>query len=64
MNGAMYTLLPDGLVEVENNGLKGTFSWDGQHQAGDLTYADPHMLVWLAGPQLPDDVETARRHRG
>ena len=64
MNGAMYTLLADGLVEVENNGLKGKFSADGRHHEGDLTYADPHMLVWLAGPQLPDGTETARKHRG
>ena len=64
MNGAMYTLLDDGSVEVENNGLKGKFSWDGRHQDGDLTYADPHMLVWLAGPQLPDGSDPARKHRG
>ena len=64
MNGAMYTLQPNGWVEVENNGLTGLFSADGQHQGGDLTYADPHMLVWMAGPQLPDNVETTRKHRG
>lgn len=64
MNGAMYTVQPDGLVEVENNGLVGTFSWDGRHHGGDLTYADPHMLVWLAGPQLPEGTESVRKHRG
>ena len=64
MNGAMYTVLPSGLVEVENNGLTGTFSWEGKHHEGDLTYADPHMLVWLAGPQLPQGVEVSRKHRG
>ncbi len=64
MNGAMYTVQADGLVEVENNGLVGRFTWDGQHTGGELTYADPHMLVWLAGPQLPDNSETVRKHRG
>jgi len=64
MNGAMYTLLDDGLVEVENNGLKGVFSWDGRHQHGALTYADVHMLVWLAGPQLAAHVGAQRTHRG
>ncbi|MEM7098293.1 MAG: hypothetical protein AAF541_08550 [Pseudomonadota bacterium] len=64
LNGAMYTVRDDGHVEVENNGLKGIFSWDGQHQEGSLTYADPHMLVWLAGPQLPTNIESARKHRG
>ena len=64
MNGAMYTVLDNGHVQVENNGLTGTFTWDGQHCDGELTYADPHMLVWLAGPQLPDHVETTRKHRG
>ena len=64
MNGAMYTVLEDGMVEVQNNGLTGIFSWDGRHQSGDLTYADVHMLVWLAGPQLPDQVPSQRTHRG
>jgi len=64
INGAMYTVLEDQTVEVENNGLVGQFSWDGRHLQGDLTYADPHMLLWLAGPQLPQGIETARNHRG
>ncbi len=63
LNGAMYTVVDDGLVEVENNGLTGRFTWDGRHQAGDLTYADPHMLVWLAGPQLPEGATATRKHR-
>lgn len=64
MNGAMYTVQPDGTVEVENNGMKGRFTWDGRHLEGDLTYADAHMLVWLAGPQLDDTVPAVRKHRG
>ncbi len=54
LSGATYTLRADGLVEVENNGLKGVFYYDGRHYSGDITFADPHMLLWLAGPQLPE----------
>ena len=64
MNGAMYTVRSDGLVEVENNGLTGVFTWDGRHDSGELTYADPHMLVWLAGPQLGEGSDGGRKHRG
>ncbi len=64
MNGAMYTVLSNGHVQVENNGMQGEFSWDGRHIDGELTYADPHMLVWLAGPQLPADGDSVRKHRG
>jgi hypothetical protein len=64
LSGAIYTLRDDGLVDVDNNGLRGTFDADGRHHSGELRYADPHMLVWLAGPQLPKGGEARRRHRG
>ena len=54
ISGATYQLRDDGLVDVENNGLKGVFTFDGRHQSGDLKQADPHLLLWIAGPQLPD----------
>ena len=54
ITGAVYTLREDGLVDVDNNGLQGVFTFDGRHQSGALRHADPHMLVWLAGPQLPE----------
>ena len=53
LSGAIYTARDDGLVEVDNNGLKGLFHFDGRHHSGELRHADPHMLLWLAGPQLP-----------
>ncbi len=53
LSGATYRLRDDGLVEVENNGLSGVFSFEGRHHAGSLRQADPHMLLWIAGPQLP-----------
>lgn len=55
LTGATYRLREDGLVDVENNGRVGTFHFDGRYESGEIRYADPHMLVWLAGPQLPDD---------
>ncbi|MFP6835075.1 MAG: hypothetical protein VB948_03085 [Pseudomonadales bacterium] len=54
LTGAIYTATDDGLVEVDSNGLKGLFYCDGRHHSGDLRYADPHMLMWLAGPSLPE----------
>ncbi len=62
VSGASYTLREDGLVDVENNGLSGVFAWNGQYRSGDLRQADPHMLLWLAGPQLPDGA-AVRRNR-
>ncbi len=60
---ALYSLREDGLVDVDNNGLTGTFRFDGQHVCGELRMADPHMLLWLAGPQLPLG-DSVRRNRG
>ena len=60
VSGATYALRGDGLVEVENNGLSGIFAWNGQYRSGDLRQADPHMLLWLAGPQLPDGANVRR----
>jgi hypothetical protein len=62
ISGAIYTLRADGEVEVENNGLKGTFAYNGRHLSGELRQADPHMLLWMAGPQLPDG-SNVRRNR-
>ncbi len=62
LTGATYRLRDDGLVDVENNGRVGAFASDGRHMDGELTHADPHMLVWLAGPQLPEGSD-ARRNR-
>lgn len=63
LTGALYSLREDGLVEVDNNGLKGAFRFDGQHVSGELRVADPHLLLWLGGPQLPAE-HNIRRNRG
>ncbi len=62
LSGALYTLREDGLVDVENNGLKGTFHFDGRFETGTLRQADPHLLMWIAGPQLPA-AHNVRRNR-
>ena len=36
LTGAIYTLRSDGLVDVDNNGLRGVFHFDGRHHSGDL----------------------------
>lgn len=61
LSGAVYRVRADGLVDVENNGLTGVFHFDGRYASGDLTYADPHMLLWLAGPQLAEGAGFNRR---
>ncbi len=63
ISGAIYTVRDDGLVDVDNNGKRGVFWFDGRYCSGELRQADPHFLLWLAGPQLPEGT-AARRHRG
>ena len=55
LSGATYTELGDGRVRVEKAKKYGIFQWDGHHLEGDLKYADPHLLQWVGGPELPPD---------
>ncbi len=55
LSGATYTELGDGKVRVEKAKKYGIFQWDGIHIEGDLQYADPHLLQWVGGPELPPD---------
>ena len=52
LNGALYSLRDDGKVLVELDGRSGVFAGDGSHVSGELGEADPHLLTWMAGPQL------------
>jgi hypothetical protein len=63
ISGALYSLEANGLVKVDNNGVVGYFTADGQYHSGEIRQADPHLAQWLAGPKLPDAAGT-RRHRG
>lgn len=56
-SGAVYTLLADGNVEVENNGAKGIFTSQGRYVSGEIRQADPHLILWMAGPQLPTEAQ-------
>ena len=56
-SGAVYTLRKDGQVDVENNGVKGVFTSGGRYVEGDIKQADPHFILWLAGPQLPAEAQ-------
>lgn len=55
ISGAVYEEIGDGLVRVEDKakGKSGVFRFDGTWIEGDLTYADPHMLKYIGGPDLP-----------
>lgn len=56
INGMVYEEVGDGVVRVENpeKGKSGLFRWDGTWLEGELTYADPHMLLYIGGPDLPE----------
>lgn len=54
LTGAIYELQDDDRVKVVTpGGDEGVFSAQGVWVEGRLTHADPHMCLWLAGPQLP-----------
>ncbi len=62
LSGAVYEVRDDGLVEVTApDGTTGLFTSDGDWVSGELTHADPHLCLWLAGPQLPPQL--AKSHR-
>ena len=56
-SGALYTLLEDGNVQVENNGATGLFTNRGVYLRGEIKQADPHRILWMAGPQLPTEAQ-------
>lgn len=55
ISGAVYESIGDGLVRVEDKakGKSGVFRYDGTWIEGTMTYADPHMLMYIGGPDLP-----------
>jgi hypothetical protein len=61
LSGAMYEVGEDGFVHVDLDGTTGVFDHHGRWVSGDLTHADPHMCLWLAGPQLPDGMSVSHR---
>ncbi len=61
ISGAVYTAIGDGLVRVEDKarGKWGVFRWDGTWIEGAMTYADPHLLKYVGGPDLPPGRDVA-----
>jgi phenylpropionate dioxygenase-like ring-hydroxylating dioxygenase large terminal subunit len=55
ISGAFYEELGDGRVRVDDKarGVWGIFKWDGTWVEGILTHADPQMLLYIGGPNLP-----------
>ncbi len=54
----LYEEQADGTCKVtSDDGRVGVFKVDGTYLSGDLTQASLHMLVWVAGPRLPDECD-------
>jgi hypothetical protein len=66
LSGAIYEDIGNGLVRVEKGTSSGIFQVDlGRkgcfHVEGDLTFADPHMVVWVGGRELPAGLDVNQR---
>ena len=55
ISGAVYQAIGDGLVRVDDKAKDtwGIFRHDGTWVEGEMTYADKHLLGYVAGPDLP-----------
>ena len=57
ISGATYDDLGDGRVRVHKGESYGIFDWEGRWEEGDITRADPHLLQYVGGPDLPPGVD-------
>lgn len=59
LTGTIYEAAGDGRVKVskQDGDGYGVFTWQGEWLEGDVTQADPHMLLYIGGPDLPLDHE-------
>ena len=70
LSGALYDVANDGLVHVEDHGVTGVFTSQGDWVSGELRHADAHLCGWLAGSQPngkganPKDVPAASGTHG
>jgi phenylpropionate dioxygenase-like ring-hydroxylating dioxygenase large terminal subunit len=55
ITGVIYEEIEKGVVRVQDpaTGKQGLFKADGTWLEGEITYADPHLLVYIGGPDLP-----------
>jgi hypothetical protein len=51
LSGALYDVGEDGCVYVDHKGVTGVFDCEGRWLSGALREADPHLCLWLGGPQ-------------
>ncbi len=56
LSRAVYDVIADGVVEVNEQGRIGRFDSQGRWLSGELRHCDPQLCGWLAGPQLPAGV--------
>ena len=64
LSGAIYEVDHDGLVLVTaKDGRTGRFTDQGVWVEGDLKQCDPHVCVWVGGPQLLSRHEEAKLAR-
>jgi phenylpropionate dioxygenase-like ring-hydroxylating dioxygenase large terminal subunit len=59
ISGVLYQEVGDGVVQVHDpkTGKRGVFRWDGTWIEGELTHADPHYLIHVGGPILPEGTD-------
>jgi phenylpropionate dioxygenase-like ring-hydroxylating dioxygenase large terminal subunit len=59
LTGTIYESIDDGIVRVQKEGSEsyGIFTWRGEWLEGDVKQADPTMLLYIGGPDLPADHE-------
>ena len=57
ISGATYDDLGNGRVRVHKGESYGIFDWEGRWEEGDITRADPHLLQYVGGPDLPPGVD-------
>ena len=59
LSGTIYEDIGDGKIKVQKEGSNayGIFDYKGQWLEGEVTQADPLMLLYIGGPDLPRDHE-------
>lgn len=59
LSGTIYEDIGDGRIKVQKEGSNayGIFDYKGQWLEGEVTQADPLMLLYIGGPDLPRDHE-------
>jgi len=63
LSGSVYEV-EDALVRVtRQNGQSGLFNPDGTWVSGDKFSPDPHVCLWVGGPQLPSRHQVAMQSK-